>query len=226
MQDNINLNYRARVTTILHNKNNLPPMIVQCLLKIWPQTLCLSRCPNLCEEFKIHDYETLANAHVKVYLIVVTYTVHLIPQLSRERVLAVTLTFSLGPAQLTTAMENLYSLNGIKPIMVVMFMLPSTRLNGAPIAGKISTSMAVMGVISNPRSQERDTSLSPMLVTVRFIGAGQAKMNHVVVINNRLSMILTILSLLISHTQSATSFNYRMLDIPTLKSCNVPESRN
>ena len=85
------------------------------------------------------------------------------------------LTFSLGPIRLTTAIENLYSLKGIKPVMVVMLTLPSTRLNGIPVAGMTSTSIAVMGVnLSEVMSQERDTSLSPMLVKIRLVtGSGE-----------------------------------------------------
>ena len=95
----------------------------------------------------------------------------------RERVLAVMLTFSLGPIRLTTAIENLNSLKGIKLVMVVMLVLPSTRLNGIPIAGMTSTSMAVMGMdpFVELVSQERDTSLSPMLVKIRLVtGSGEA----------------------------------------------------
>ena len=84
------------------------------------------------------------------------------------------LTISLRPARLTTAMENLYSLKGIKLVMVVRLTLPSICLNGVPIAGNTSTSIAVMGVYPlKPVSQDRDTSFSPMLVATRLdIGPG------------------------------------------------------
>ena len=55
-------------------------------------------------------------------------------------------------------------------MMVVILTLPSTRLDEVPSAGIIiSTSIAIMGV--NPLkavSHDRDTSLSPMLVTTRL----------------------------------------------------------
>ena len=86
------------------------------------------------------------------------------------------LTFSLEQTPFTTVMENLYSLKGIKSVTVVILTLPSTRLNGAPVAGKISTSIAVTGVML--ASQDKDTSLSSLLIAIRFTGAEGTGMDH------------------------------------------------
>ena len=138
--------------------------------------------------------------------------------------LAVMLTFSLGPIRLTTAIENLYSLKGIKPVMVVMLTLPSTHLNGIPVAGMTSTSMAVMGV--NPSvelvSQERDTSLSPMLVKIRLVtGSGEAvQYNEKLVdrdcieiffIRRKINVFETICSKLTAYDNNCTTFQLQWL---------------
>ena len=80
------------------------------------------------------------------------------------------LTISLLPSRLTTTIENPYSLNGIKPVTVVILTLPSTSVKGIPIGGNTSISIADIGDDpGNPVSQERDTSLSPMLDTNRLV---------------------------------------------------------
>ena len=79
-----------------------------------------------------------------------------------ERVLAVTLTLSLGSTRFTTATEKIYSLNGNRLSIVPMLTLPWNILsNGCPPSGKTFTAMFRMGVLPlKPVIHARDTSLS------------------------------------------------------------------
>ena len=96
-----------------------------------------------------------------------------VASIPRERVVAEMFTISLRPSKLTTTIENLYSLKGIKSVIIVALTLPRTRLKGDPVAGNISISIAIGGDPVNPASQERDTSLSPILDTTRLVtGSG------------------------------------------------------
>ena len=87
----------------------------------------------------------------------------------------------LRPTKLTTAIENIYPLKGIKSVIVVALTLPRTSLKGDSVAEKTSISIADIGNDPvNPVSQERDTSLSPILDTTRLVtgSGGPVKLRH------------------------------------------------
>ena len=83
------------------------------------------------------------------------------------------LRLSLRPAAFTTAMENVWSLNGSRSSMVVElvgFRVRGFVLGLAPLSGKTRISIPVMGVKpSPPVIQEREMLVSPTVVSMRLL---------------------------------------------------------